>query len=206
LDGSEHLALVVGSSSSSTSSSSGAAATPVCVHNEQHGVDLLTGVPATLSNVAGAVEGELSRNGNGSSSSGSSNGMQQEGPSSSGASSSGSGSLDGALHAVASQGGGVVLYMRSGSGELQDVEGRSSSASGASSSTILEQCRALHQQQQQQQQGSSSSSFDLKTYGLASQVRGSGRGHQAQGCGLHESVLILAELNLTAASPQAQVK
>eukprot|EP00983_Pelagomonas_calceolata_P076535 1153452-Pelagomonas_calceolata.AAC.2 len=166
LDGSEHLALVVGSISSDRS----AAASPqgpvhVCVHHEQHGVDLLTGVTAATSGTL--VSESTSSSGNG----GAAGGLSSPSCSSS--------SLDGALCAVASQGGGVVLYMRSRSGDVQDVDGRSSS----SRSSILTQCRALHQQQQAGSngtgpagngaagEGAQDSTFDLKAYGLAAQVR-----------------------------------
>jgi len=165
LDGSEHLALVVGSISSDRS----AAASPqgpvhVCVHHEQHGVDLLTGVTAATSGTL--VSESTSSSGNG----GAAGGLSSPSCSSS--------SLDGALCAVASQGGGVVLYMRSRSGDVQDVDGRSSS----SRSSILTQCRALHQQQQAGSngtgpagngaagEGAQDSTFDLKAYGLAAQM------------------------------------
>jgi len=79
---------------------------------------------------------------------------------------------------VSAQGGGVVLYMRSDSGELQDSDG---SSNGSSSHTsILAQCQALHQLQQQEGHGASSAAgvdgqeFEFKAYGLAAQVRGGG--------------------------------
>lgn len=137
----------------------------VCVHHEQHGVDLLTGITAAVSGAPSSESASSSGNGSVAREAGS--------PSCSGS------SLDGALCAVASRGGGVVLYMRSRSGDVQDVDGRSSS----SSSSILTQCRALHQQQQAGSNGVGSagngavgngmldSTFDLKAYGLAAQVR-----------------------------------
>lgn len=196
LDSSEHLALLVGSSStggsgsnSAPSSSNGAAAapqgaTPVCVHHEQHGVDLLTGVTAATSTVsplteAGTLENapSVSNGSSSSSSSGVREGSLVEGQCA--PSSSGSSSLDGALSAVASRGGGVVLYLRSGSGGVEGGEGSSGSRSSGSSS-ILEQCQALHQQQagagasvqgHSAAEGQQGGALDLKAYGLAAQVR-----------------------------------